>query len=243
VTLTATFVSGIHKDGTPPYILYWDSTTETMQVGAWTTQGGNANTANQLFFQFGSVVGMTNTVTADGTAWQGMSTVKFNPTNTSSFTWTTIPNWNGTDTTDGYISSSSYHTLTNVQAGRGDPCKLVGLTVEQIQAGIYDNGLYGMPTNADNQAGYAISGTQPSSNTTNTSYGVMIDSDASTFLPASGRRNFADGATYSVGIYGFYLSSRACDSTGGYRMDWNTSVSSSTTNSARSGLAVRCVPQ
>lgn len=38
------------------------------------------------------------------------------------------------------------HTLDAVKQGRGDPCRLVGLTLEEINNGVFDNGLWRMPT-------------------------------------------------------------------------------------------------
>jgi hypothetical protein len=247
VTLTATFA--VHKDGSSPYLLYWDEASQTMQLGLWTSQGGNANSNNQLLFQFGSVVGMTNTATADGTAWPGTSTIKFNPTSTAttSFTWTTIPNWNGTDTTDGYISSSSYHTLANVQAGRGDPCKLVGLTVAQIKAGVYDSGRYRLPTASENEAYDSpeyTGGTSGWSSTPVTAGIYYLPVSPNKFLPATGRRDASDGATNYVGTVGNYWSSRASSGTAGYSLFFNSnSVYPDYAYSARIGFPVRCVLQ
>jgi hypothetical protein len=238
VTLTATFVY------VEAQIIYWDSASSTMQVGKWTTQGGKANNSNQLFFKFGSVVGSTNVAVPDETPWPGASAIKFNPvTGAPSYaTYTDIPYWNGSVTTDGYISSSSYHTLANVKAGRGDPCKLVGLTVAQIQAGTYDNGLYRLPTSAEN-AGFEnptyIAGNGWTTGTTPTA-GIRVGSDNTTFLPASGYISY--GATYFVGLYGYYWSSKPGDDTSGYSLYFlNGRVETESTLYARTGFAVRCV--
>jgi hypothetical protein len=242
VTLTATFVY------VEAQIIYWDSSSSKMQVGKWTTQGGPVNIGNQLFFQFGSVVGFTNTMAVNGTAWPGASAVKFNPvTGSPSYDiYTTIPNWNGSTTTDGYISSSSYHTLANVKAGRGDPCKLVGLTVAQIQAGTYDSGLYRLPTQAENEAylnptfvagsnGWTA-GVAPTAGI-HTSAGI-----ATTFLPASGYRYAIDGANHGVGGLGVYWSSRPGSATEGYRLYFvEDNVFSASNYYAREGYPIRCV--
>jgi hypothetical protein len=221
-----------------------------MKLGAWTTLGGAANNANQLFFKFGGVVGFTNVVAPNETPWPGANAVKFNPvTGAPSYAdYTTIPKWNGTSTADGYISSTSYHTKANVLTGRGDPCKLVGLTVEQIQAGTIDNGKYRLPTQAENVdfassathvagAGW-ISGTTPTA-------GIYTGNIGTSFLPASGDRRAGDGSAMHIGLEGHCWSSCAVDAGSGYRLFFtNNSVDTSyLSSSATNGYPVRCVPQ
>jgi hypothetical protein len=224
-----------------------------MKVGAWTTQGGKANNDNQMFFMFGSVVGFTNTVAANGTAWPGMTAVKFNPPGTTYATtvdgYQSIPSWYqvGTDITiDGYISSSSYHTLANVQAGRGDPCKLIGLTINQIAAGVYDSGLYRLPTNTENVI-YAnpthvagngwIVGTTPTA-------GIRIGSDSTTFLPASGFRDPSNGSAAHIGSIGHYWSSTPQSFSTGHTISFRDGYAYPNDNYyASSGSPIRCVKQ
>jgi hypothetical protein len=218
-----------------------------MQLGKWTTQGGAANMSNLLYFKLGGVVGFTNVVAPNGTPWPGANAVKFNPvTGSPSYsTYTTIPAWNGTDTTDGYISSTSYHTTANVLAGRGDPCKLVGLTVEQIRAGTIDNGKYRLPTNAENAAYGSptyVAGNGWVNGTTPTA-GIHTGNIANSFLPAAGSRSYT-GETQHVGADSRWWSSRAVDAGSGYYLYLGSAtVNTSVTNSAAHGLSVRCVPQ
>jgi hypothetical protein len=221
-----------------------------MQLGKWTTQGGAANNANQMFFKFGSVVGFTNIVAPNGTAWPGADAVKFNPV-TGSPVYTTygnIPYWNGTDTSDGYISSTSYHYKANVLAGRGDPCKLVGLTVKQIEAGAVDNGEYRLPTDAENAAYSSptfVAGENGWVSGTNPTAGIHTGNIATSFLPAAGER-YTDGVLRHVGADANYWSSRAVSSTNGYRLYFNNgtvTTSSYNTEVAQYGFSVRCVPQ
>ncbi|MDR1671646.1 MAG: hypothetical protein LBR57_03910, partial [Alistipes sp.] len=109
-------------------------------------------------FKFGSVVGFDLTGTVSGS----MTAIKFNPTNT---TWTSygsnatsgtgiIPGFDTSDYETGLrdVSASTWHNSTNVPLGKGDPCRLVGLTVAQIKAGSIDSGQYRLPTRAENQA-------------------------------------------------------------------------------------------
>jgi hypothetical protein len=220
-----------------------------MQLGKWTTQGGAANNANQLHFKFGSVVGFTNIVAPNGTAWPGASAVKFNPVTGSPVysDYTSIPNWNGSNTTDGYISSDSYHTKANVLTGRGDPCKLVGLTIKQIEAGAVDNGEYRLPTEAENGAYSSptyVAGNGWVANTLPTA-GIHTGTIGTSFLPAAGERNPADGTTWNVGLHGHYWSSRAVSSTAGDQLHFYSGhvYTSNFTANAHSGHPVRCVPQ
>jgi hypothetical protein len=176
--------------------------------------------------------------------------VKFNPPGTvyaaTAAGYQSIPAWSGTDTTDGYISSTSYHTKDNVLAGRGDPCKLVGLTVEQIKAGTVDNGDWRLPTNAENGTTYGsptfVNGAGWASGTTPTA-GIYKGTIGTSFLPASGQRN-PDGSTQHVGGDGHCWSSRAGDPTRGHLIYFsNNTVDTSSNNGAHYGLPVRCVPQ
>jgi hypothetical protein len=217
-----------------------------MQVDKWTTQGGAANNSNQMFFKFGGVVGFTNTI-ADYKTWPGASAVKFNPvTGAPSYAnYGAIPYWNGTDTTDGYISSDAYHTLANILAGRGDPCKLVGLPVAQIQAGTIDNLTYRMPTHAENYAEYSsvifeegngwVTGTTPTA-------GIHAGNIDTSFLPASGLRQANGNA--SLGSSGLWWLSRAHSIENGCDFIFSNGSSSLFGNAiATGGRPVRCVPQ
>jgi hypothetical protein len=214
---------------TAPYILYWDG--ERMQVGQWGTVTQN----NILFTQFGSAVAFT--ATSDDDTWDA-GDVKFNPTGASYADYTAIPRWNGASTDDGYISSAAYHTLANVKAGRGDICKLAGLTKADIDAGVYDNGKFRLPTDAENEAaGYdTFVGTQGT-----VGYGVQVGENPATFLPATGGRDH--GATYSVYSYGNYWSSRPDSGALGYSLGFYTLVYPSYYYVTQDGFAVRCTPQ
>jgi hypothetical protein len=151
VTLMATTFAACENndEGSPagpsarPYpeahLLYWDGA--RMQVGKW----GTVTQDNILFAQFGSVVAFTTTSDAD--SWNA-GDVKFSPTGMIYEDYTAIPRWNGSSTEEGHISSTSYHDLANVRAGRGDICKLAGLTKADIDAGIYDNEEFRLPTRA-----------------------------------------------------------------------------------------------
>lgn len=119
-----------------PYILYWDQASATLAAGQW----GSINYNNLLQFKFGSVVGFT--APGVGDAWNAADAV-FNPTGEIYTFYRDVPYYDGGAQAPGYISSSEYHNGANVKAGKGDPCRLVGLgpnaTAEQINA--HDSGL------------------------------------------------------------------------------------------------------
>jgi len=125
----------------------------TLQLGRW---GIEVNRDNLLLFKFGGVVGFiiptgTPNETLNpaqgnpaGSRWTdsgGANNVKFNPSAyaTSFFAdYTAIPYYDYTLFTANppvyNVSDPIYHNGTNVQAGLGDPCKLVGYTAAQIAA-------------------------------------------------------------------------------------------------------------
>lgn len=111
---------------------------------------------DMMYFKFGGVVGSAAPIT--GGAWNN-NYVSFNPSdyttadftqNGSSNTFPSVPGFVGADD---YMTLSvyeiAYHNKINVKLGKGDPCKLVGLTKEEIQSGIVDNGQWRMPTHAE----------------------------------------------------------------------------------------------
>ncbi len=236
---------------TEPYILYWDEASQTMVLGAW---GAGVTQANMVFAQFGSTVGFLNN--NDAWATDG-SKIVFNPTSKTNATMgaaysTAIPNWdnyNGTKpatytpTDDGYISAASYHTRDNVLAGFGDICKLAGLTVEQVRAGIVDNKKYRLPTDAENNTDYG-SGTQFIGTQGSSGRGLQKTGNTATFLPAAGYRvPDTSGSTGYVYSNGYYWSNRPDSATYGYGLGFGTSVNPSGRHDVHNSFAVRCVPQ
>jgi hypothetical protein len=255
VTLTATFAADAH-------ILYWDEASQTMQVGGW---GGALTPSNyaskMLFFKFGGVVGFTN-----GEDWDTSTSIKFNPslteitgygTSQSDSALPDVPSFTTTDYDNGIrdVSSATYHTLANIKLGKGDPCKLVGLTANQVKTGLIDNGLYRLPTRSDNQTFFGTS-----SNSNDTTYSTWIangeneaDPPTRTFymsdpanavLPAAGGR-YPNGTVRNRGTYGWYWPSTPLNSTDAYILHFRSDlVSSSYTYGVYgNGMAVRCVHQ
>jgi hypothetical protein len=212
-----------------------------MQLGSWGNQITAANwKTKMLCFKFGSAVGIDLT----GTTF-ALSNIKFNPTVgvTITTTWSTVP----------YASSVS-HTLANVQAGRGDPCRLVGLTVEQVKAGVIDNKLYRLPTLTENQTFYGSASPNGASSTWTANGANAANPGTRKFnagtangaiLPAAGNRD-ATGAVANQGTGGNYWGS-----TPGHSSSLGTSLNfldtgvwpSSNNHPAAHGFPVRCVPQ
>jgi hypothetical protein len=267
LTLTARF--GINDtpniiDPQPAGILYWDSATQTMQLGNWqyvpAGGGGRVNQANALFFKFGSVIATTvvPTGTGGGIDTFDASNIMFNPTNEA--TWNTINNYadwfaesgttynQATHAVDGFISSSAYHNAANVLTGRGDPCKLAGLTMEQIKAGVIDNKRFRLPTQAENVAAkntYAVYGSRPSGYySTTTTFGIYLIPDVNTFLPASGRRDNGGGTNYTGMLACYWGSAPSGNNAGGTLGISNDGGNlSNTATTAAYGNAVRCMKQ
>ncbi|MDR1671280.1 MAG: fibrobacter succinogenes major paralogous domain-containing protein [Alistipes sp.] len=145
--------------------------------------------------------------------------------------------------------------MANVKAGKGDPCKLVGLTVAQIQAGVIDNNTYRLPTNTENQTFFGTS-----TNTNDATYSTwtanqaneaspgtrtfLKSTPANAVLPAAGYRSYSSGGVNNRGTRGFYWSSTPLDGTNGYMLlFYNTNVYPSNYTNYGAGNAVRCVPQ
>jgi hypothetical protein len=267
VTLTAPLVAvnPVFTDDTPPYILYWDSETETMQVSAWGDALAPSNYASKiLFFKFGGVVGFTN-----GETWDTSTSIKFNPavgttitgygTSNNASALPDIPSFTVADYNNGIrdVSGSGYHTLANIRAGKGDPCKLVGLTVAHIRAGVYDSGLYRLPTDTETQTFFgSLEGSNDPTYSTWIANGTS-ESDPATrtfhksdpvnaVLPAAGWRHYTGGTVYNRGTSGHYWSSTPVDSTHGYGLFFTSdgvNPSGRNGNYYGVGFPIRCVAQ
>jgi hypothetical protein len=136
------------------------------------------------YFKFGSIVAINSR--SGGMQDLAMARLNVNTINTSTNyvafkpTTLTITVWGGTNAVvngvpgysfnaDGPLTSSSddsYHNLANVQKGKGDPCRLIGMTANEISSFTTDAQLYAreaelaatgeggwrMPTNDENKA-------------------------------------------------------------------------------------------
>jgi hypothetical protein len=244
-----------------PYILYWHAASGTMQLGKWGEHITAANyQSKMLCFKFGSVVGMD---------WNGDFTtanIKFNPMTTpSSVTndWATVPYYSTADWNAGRkdVSASTYHTAANVKAGKGDPCKLVGMTVTDIRNGATDNHAWRLPLRENNQTFVGSSTNQfagsdyyiwtpNGENATNPGVGILHKGTANDAqLPAAGLRMYGTGEVIESGIAGRYWNSEiTLDEAAvlhGYRFAFDSASVQLFGHSHATDMAfaVRCVPQ
>jgi hypothetical protein len=239
---------------TAPYILYWHEASNTMQLGKWGEHITAANyQSKMLCFKFGGVVGMD----LNGIGAFTTDVIKFNPMTTpASVTndWDTVPVYASTDYPKN-VSDNTYHTAANVKAGKGDPCKLVGLTIAQIKAGAIDNGKYRLPTNADNQDFIGTTDRKPAGsayfiytpngeNAANPAVATFpLGTAQGASLPCAGARNIY-GEVYSQGSYGHYWSSTASSGTAAYDIFlYGSNASPSNSGTLLNAFPVRCVPQ
>jgi len=212
-----------------------------------------------LYFKFGSVVGIFSGRSATGTGnirtLPGTTTatafaatdIAWNPTGAT--TWASIPSYASTDWPKQIISdpadpSKDYHNPANVKAGKGDPCRLVGLSLERISAtpaeGLMidniDNGAWRLPTLAENAAFAAstsgsahwwnlLGGTNPSVFGSGVAGGEFPTRNSdngspepSKFLPAAGYRHPSSpsaGAVAAQNESGDYWSNAPASSSNG----------------------------
>jgi hypothetical protein len=113
VNATQTVVDGGYAD-----ILYLDAENR-LAIGKYGVDPVTVN--NMVFTKYGGVVGFTGSGLRE-TGWIA-SDVKFNPTSTTYSTYASIP----------YHVGSVDHYGVHVKSGRGDICKLVGLTSTEAQ--------------------------------------------------------------------------------------------------------------
>jgi hypothetical protein len=69
-----------------------------------------------------------------------LDAIKFNPSTITPSNWAGVPVYVSADY-ENLVSSPNYHNVANLAVGKGDPCKLVGLTVATIKAKLAGNEL------------------------------------------------------------------------------------------------------
>jgi hypothetical protein len=234
-----------------------------LSLGTWGAEITAANLYSTIaYFKWGSVVGFDN-ATAHTAFNSNFTTannaVKFSPmpTATTFSTYANIPfNSSGSS-----IDATNY---TNTRAGKGDPCKLVGLTVAQLRAITSDGDLTalldGRPADYKNW----VMPTQPqnsqftdgTTSTSSESYGanvalsgggtvaspslVTFNQGGSAILPAAGSRN-TSGAVFNQGTSGNYWSASPYSSNAYPLNFYSSSVNPANSDSRSYGFAVRCV--
>ena len=93
-----------------------------------------------LFFKFGSVVGINRNPGAFAT-----NKIVFNPLSSPGLitNYATVPLYTApADEAIRDISTNDYHNLANIRAGKGDPCRLIGMTLAEINSFPNDDALY-----------------------------------------------------------------------------------------------------
>jgi len=227
-----------------------------------------------LYFRFGSVVGLFSGAgrhTQDLS--QGTNTSAFNAANhvTINVSTTTINVINDLP----YVNSltdidAAYHTPVHVKAGLGDPCRLVGLdlnniknkTASQLQQYEIDNGLWRLPTGLEHRqfSGYTTNQTgNPgvwwwayNQNPLNFTLGIAggefpernhVNGGAGKFLPAVGDRTNAGVAGRQLSRSFFLTSTSVSGGTSyeGFLLEANQIL---ITSASKEWIwPVRCVPQ
>ena len=162
-------------------ILYWDSGSNTLRVGHWGLEQdgvtyGPVNSTNMMFTKFGGVVGFTNALNE---TFNASTSIKFDPTgevtsygtetndtennlpNVPALLMTQYAGGHGVRNVslgalnDTHYPASgvaeAYHTLDNVRVGRGDICRLVGMTKADIDGMNSDADLYAKETQLASQ--------------------------------------------------------------------------------------------
>jgi hypothetical protein len=246
-----------------PYVLYFDTEDDNrLSIGKWGTD--ISATTNMALAQFGSVVGLSIGTYSD--PWDA-GDVKFSPTSATYSTYTSIPVYVAADYNAGNrnVSAVAYHTGANIKAGKGDICKLAGLTSAEAQAmsvealANYDSD-WRLPTNAEN--GTFVGTASSITSTTFSTYAnwnakggtaSLTNPPTVTFkqnpyynadtnpvaIPAAGFR--ATGSMNYHGEYGIYWSSTANSDTQGNYLHFNNSTISQSYYPLTYGNTIRCV--
>ncbi|MGL5979927.1 MAG: hypothetical protein ACRCZY_03445 [Phocaeicola sp.] len=183
-----------------------------------------------VFFQFGSVI-----------AWKGAGydpTVVFNPSALSVSTWNEA--WSVGD-------SYPLQSLEMIENGKGDPCRLVGLTLEDIKSENVDSKEWKTPTKTDNDSLYSKHSNMTVMNGIVGRFfgeGATETGTGGEFLPAIGIRFGSSGKLTGQGSLGYYCTSSLKNSTDAFHLSFaDKFVKPTTTGSHAFGRPVRCIPQ
>jgi hypothetical protein len=196
--------------------------------------------------------------------------IKFNPSTITPSNYAGVPVYTSTDY-ENLVSSPNYHNATNLLAGKGDPCKLAGLSIAQIKTKLAGNEVpdsgWRLPTSRENR--YLVGGdnllttdvgNETFSNdkhpylTTSpwsggrfpiTSWGTGTDggpvNTSGAFIPNAGQRSDTGAVSYPTS--GLYWSSTPASNLAGYGLYITSSEVQPSRNSGAYayGRATRCV--
>jgi 5-hydroxyisourate hydrolase-like protein (transthyretin family) len=236
------------------YRITWDATEKRYALTNDPTDAG-------LYFKFGSVIGIFSGDDAN----QVLPGANGDPYDPSDVAWTPtlalqIKEWRRIPYCKDPVNiSAAYHTVAHVKAGRGDPCRLVGLDLEKIKAtdantltaADIDNGQWRLPT---------VSGNKMYTGHTSISYntvhwvshdgtktgvygGAFLGGNMATFLPAAGMRS-ATGEAMNHNKQGYYRTSRYTQLDNSSVLYFNQSnITPDKDHETDNGLSVRCTRQ
>ncbi|MGL5980984.1 MAG: InlB B-repeat-containing protein [Phocaeicola sp.] len=179
-----------------------------------------------VFFQFGSVL-----------AWSGTG----NPVTVAWSVGTSPASWNSSWSVG---STFPAQTKDNILADKGDPCKLVGYTRDEINNGSVDNKQWRLPSRAEMEVFASRSIWGVSSGVSGRYFGRLGTTIEGEFLPALGYRVCVSGSLFDVSTDGYFWSSATINSNNGHSLGfYEKNVRSDGSNNQANGLSVRCVPQ
>ena len=192
--------------------------------------------ARTVFFKYGSVVAQSSI----NAAWAA-NQVMFNPTTNDNSHYA---EWSNILTQNTHI----IHTLASVQAGKGDPCRLVGLDVSEIKEGKIDNKVWRMPTLAEHLQA-TTTNSSPIKHATSSYVGkyITLKSDyieSTIFYPILGYRNAVNHDVLYPEVIGDYWSSISYNTGNGYYLRiHNDPITVGGNQTVEVALPIRCVPQ
>jgi len=222
-----------------------------------------------LYFRFGSVVGIFSghgaNLTLPGQAGASDAfhavDIAWSPV-AISFGGTPDDNWENVPYVSAHPTSinTAFHTISNVKAGFGDPCRLVGLDLAAIINNpnpVIDNGMWRLPTNGELDLFHLpltgfwwTSALSPFFGIVGAEFPQAGASGAGRFLPANGIRGWvasgpSDGAAGYSGSQGRYWGNQTTAASMGASSGFNSGSASAGASAypVSQAFGIRCVRQ
>ena len=199
-----------------------------------------------LYFKFGSSVGVYSgsgnilslTPPVASVPPFAITDIPWNITNAA--TWPNVP------FTDTDVNIENFHSGPNVKSGMGDPCRLVGLDLDEMThpnnfTPVVENGRWRLPTVAENMA---FADDYEWQTATDILGGMFTPQSSanSYFLPAAGRRADNNGVAGYHGMETNYWSSTSSNSAQGSALLFNNATwNPNTPANKQFGFPIRCV--
>lgn len=171
----------------------------------------SGTTYSDACFRYGSIVALSSTAAAG--AFDPAADVLWMPGVTKADS--PVSSWDDVKHMTSEDVSGTTHTLENIRLGKGDPCRLVGLSESEIASGTIDNKLWRLPTKsemqwlatarnstADARGFYSFSYLLTPFNGYRTETGMMVPSDATAghYWSATAANSFSFGADNTSAI-------------------------------------------